>query len=157
MLCFLQLPIGCDTAVLPVSLMPWWFVLLQFAPLYFGVQISLRCHEVLSLVRCEDRGIILTTSLSNSQELQQNSKINMLVTEWLMSQSAVLLFPKICCSVHVCFTTHLARNLSSDLCVYRGVCRNGEAGRDVCSVLQAAPLCNCDSVYKGTHKIKLSH
>ena len=36
-----------------------------------------------------------------------------------------------------------------------GVCRNGEEGRDVCSVLQAAPLCNCNCVYKGTDKIFL--
>ena len=37
-----------------------------------------------------------------------------------------------------------------------GVCRNGAEGRDVCSVLQAASLSNCDCVYKGTDKIKFS-
>lgn len=86
---YTELPTGCATAALSLSLMPWWFVQLQFAWLYFGFQISLRCHGVLSHVHCEDRDVVLTVSLSNwqSQELQQNSNNECNVNHLMLSIS----------------------------------------------------------------------
>lgn len=149
--CYTQLPTGCATAALTGC------AAVVCSVLFWGSDFSEVSWGPVPCVQggqkhCPDHQFVQFTTTTTKPKTNI-----MFITSQLISQNAGLPLPEMCCPVHVWFTTHLARNLSSDLCVYRGVCRNGEAGRDVCSVLQAEPLCNCDSVYKGTDKIKFSH